>query len=692
MPNRLAHEKSPYLLQHAHNPVDWFPWGEEAFARARAENRLIFLSIGYATCHWCHVMERESFEDAETAQVLNELFVPIKLDREERPDVDQIYMKALHAVGQQGGWPLNMFLAPDLRPVTGGTYFPPTPAHGRPSFRQVLQSVAQAWEREPARLLEAAANLTTFLQPGEAGAGSLPDPTALSRAALSFGDNFDRYRGGFISNGPNKFPPSMALLFLLRSYERTREDQLLEIVETTLSHMVRGGIYDQLGGGLCRYSTDHDWLVPHFEKMLYDNALFAMALTEAYRVTRNERYRVWAMEVFAYLERDMTSAEGAFFSAEDADSEGEEGRFYVWTHGEFQDTLASAGFEQPEIRLLLKLWGVTARGNFEGRNILHETLTREEFCGASGVAAEDLNRLVGRARSALLGVRGKRIRPLLDDKVLTGWNALLISALAQASRAFQEAGMAVSAARAANFLWDRLRLSNGGLCRRFRDGEAKHQGTLSDYALFGSALVDLYRATFQPIYLERATEIAGQVSARFGAPDGGFFDSDVDVANLIVRTIDSYDGVEPSGNSAAARLFLSLARYGVAPAENYERSAGIVRRFSGAALEYPSAHPALLTVADAMAHPSVEVVVVGSGSGLGHAVAELNRLLGPEATLAVRPSGLPDEGSRTDEDVVPILEGRVEKYSGLTYYVCRDLACERPVGSLEETRELLLKR
>ena len=683
MSNRLLHEKSPYLLQHAHNPVDWYPWGDEAFARAREGNRLIFLSVGYATCHWCHVMERESFEDAETAALLNDLFVPIKLDREERPDVDQIYMRALQAVGQQGGWPLNMFLAPDLRPITGGTYFPPTPAHGRPSFRQVLSSVAQAWQNDPNKLLEAAANLTTFLQPGELASVALPNPAGLAAAGSAYKQNYDRFRGGFTSNGPNKFPPSMGLLFLLRCFEREKDPELLEIVENTLEHMKRGGIYDQLGGGLCRYSTDHDWLVPHFEKMLYDNSLFAMALSEAYRITRNAQYRTWALDVFAYLKRDMTSSEGAFFSAEDADSEGEEGRFYVWTHEEFQSALLSEGFVRAEVTLLLKFWGVSARGNFEGRNILNEQLTRAEFCGAVNMTVETLDSLVGRARGALLARRAERKRPLLDDKILTGWNALLVSALAQASRAFELPELAERGARAAEFLWQLLRSPEGGLFRRFREGEARHSGTLSDYALFGCALVDLYRADFQPRHLTRATEIAEQIVQRFTAPEGAYFDSDTEVQNLIVRTMDAYDGVEPSGNSSAARLFLGLARYGIAPAENHERAAAIVRRFGGAALEYPSAHPALLCVADSLAHPSVEVALVGPPGPVAASVSELNRILGPDATLAVAR----DNGD--GETSVPLLAGRDEKFGNMTYYVCRDLTCALPVASLGETKELL---
>ncbi len=683
MANRLATEKSPYLLQHAHNPVDWFPWGSEAFERAEQLNRPIFLSIGYATCHWGHVMERESFENGDVAALLNAHFVPIKVDREERPDVDQIYMRALHATGQHGGWPLNMFLAPDRRPITGGTYFPPQPAYGRPSFAQVLQSVAQAWERDRARLLEAATSLTAFLETGERATGGLPTPEQLLNATQGYERTFDAYRGGFLNNGPNKFPPSMGLLFLLRQYERSARPELLSIVETTLDHMKRGGIYDQVGGGLARYSTDHDWLVPHFEKMLYDNALFAMGLTEAYRLTQNDRYRTWALDVFEYVARDMTSTDGAFFSAEDADSEGEEGRFYVWTEAQFREALKEQ-VSREELGLLLKFWSVTARGNFEGANILHESLPRDEFCRAVGRTASDVEELAGRARAVLLTARSSRARPLRDDKVLTSWNALLISALCRASQAFDMPELARRAQRAAEFIWTVMRRTDGTLLRRFREGDARHLGTLADYALFGGALVDLYRSTFEPVHMERAAELATEIERRFATGDGAYYDADSEARDLIVRSVDAYDGVEPSGNSAAARLFLALSGYGIDAARNHERCAGVLRKFGRTALESPTAHPALLTVADSLASPGPEIIVVAAKGTEEASIGSLRQLLGPDGILAVA-SG-PGAGI---EQAVPLMEGRTAQFPERTFYVCRNQTCERPVGTLEEAAALV---
>ena len=452
-PNRLAQEKSPYLLQHAYNPVDWFPWGTEAFEKAKSEDKMIFLSIGYATCHWCHVMERESFENPDLAQKLNQKFVPIKVDREELPDVDQIYMKSLQAMGQQGGWPLNVFLTPDLRPVTGGTYFPPQPAFGRPSFGQVLDTISDVWQNNREKILESATALTDFLQStnratteGDVENVAPPGMMVSIKAVDLFFQSFDAYRGGFLTNGNNKFPPSMAILLLIRQYDRNQDKRCIQMVETTLSAMKRGGIYDQIGGGLCRYATDHDWLVPHFEKMLYDNALFISALVETYRVTGKQEYADWAEDCIEYIRRDMTDPSGAFYSAEDADSEGEEGKFYVWSEQEFLEVLEEAGIELEDRKKILRFWGLSARGNFEGKNILHVPVPPEEF-GVDDRFREKL----AKARKALLSRRSRRERPLRDDKVLTSWNGLMISALSLAGRVLDKPEYTLRARKAARF-------------------------------------------------------------------------------------------------------------------------------------------------------------------------------------------------------------------------------------------------
>ncbi|MBI3394918.1 MAG: thioredoxin domain-containing protein [Spirochaetia bacterium] len=685
-PNRLIEEKSPYLLQHAYNPVDWFPYGDAAFAKAASEDKLVLVSIGYATCHWCHVMERESFEDEDTARLLNDRFVAIKVDREERPDVDQIYMKALQATGQHGGWPLNMFVMPDRRPVAGGTYFPPVPTQGRPSFKQILDTLDEAWRSTRDKVVESAEALTGYVRSGPgAGAppnGSYPGAEALDAAAGHYERSFDAYRGGFLTNGPNKFPPSMGLLFLLRRYNAGRNARHLEIVERTLDAMKRGGIYDQVGGGLSRYSTDHDWLVPHFEKMLYDNALFALALVETYKTTQNDRYRAWALDVFDYLFRDMTSPDGAFYSAEDADSEGEEGKFYLWTSTEIQSVLSRAGILDEDIRRLMQFWGVTMRGNFEGRSILNEPIARDEFVRGVGMDVPSWDTLVLRARSVLLDERSKRIRPLRDDKILVSWNALAITALSRAACVFGEPKLAQHAVRAAEFIWNAM-YKDGTLYRRHRDGDARHFGTLADYAQLGCAYVDLYRATFNPVWLGRATELGTCITKYFEGP-GAYYDSSNQVNDVLTRMIDGYDGVEPSGNSAAARLFLMLASYGIASADNRARAEKIFSFFRENLAQYGTAYPAMLGALDRLLFPEVEFVVTeGDDDGNGvyaEMIAWIRTHADADAAVAGVKKGAGVPGS---DSLVPLLEGRLTAPK-TTAWVCRNFACELPAHSVKE--------
>ncbi len=690
--NRLIHEKSPYLLQHAHNPVDWWPWCDEAFEKAKREDKPVLLSIGYATCHWCHVMERESFEDEDTAATLNRLYVAIKVDREERPDVDQIYMRALQATGQHGGWPLNMFLTPDRLPMTGGTYFPPQPAYGRPSFIQILESIHGMWTNERQRLLDSANVLFDFLKQNQRDAEeNLPAESAFSAAYEHFSRHYDDYRGGFVVNGPNKFPPSMSLLFLLERYRRTGETRALAMVEGTLDHMKRGGIYDQIGGGLSRYSTDHDWLVPHFEKMLYDNALFAWALVECFRVTKNERYRGWALDVFEYVRRDMTAPDGAFYSAEDADSEGEEGKFYVWTLDEINQALKEAGVELDDRKLLLGFWGVTSRGNFEGKSILFEMQPREQFLAGVGRPAADFDRLLERARAGLRMARDKRVRPLRDDKTLTSWNALMITALAQAARAFDQPELATRAARAAEFIWSRMRDDKGRLLRRYRDGEARFDGGLADYALLGCAFLDLYRANFQPEHLARAAELARTVHEHFAAPGGAYYDSAGEKSDLIIRAMDAYDGVEPSGVSAAARLFYGLSLYGVDHLENRNRAESIFRYFGSSLETNGPSHSFSLYVYSHLRHGAPEIAVVAPekkvapDSETARILAWIGQNLDSEVAVAAASADAIAESAA----IVPLLQDRTLLNGGLAAYVCRERACERPVGDLSALQTLL---
>lgn len=681
-PNRLASEKSPYLLQHANNPVDWYPWGPEAFERARKEDRVIFLSIGYATCHWCHVMERESFEDSETAELMNQNFVAIKVDREERPDVDQIYMKALQASGQHGGWPLNMFLTPDLKPIAGGTYFPPEPAYGRPSFRQVLESIQSVWKSERHRIDASVQSLTEYLEKSastESATKPLPGREALNTAVEHYASIFDKLQGGFLSNGPNKFPPSMAILFLNERWRKTADPRLLEMSSVTLEHMKRGGIYDQLGGGLSRYSTDHDWLVPHFEKMLYDNALFLAALADTYQITGRPEFRTWAYDVISYLKTYMTSPEGAFYSAEDADSEGEEGKFYVWSMAELENILSNASISLEDRKRLYDFWGVSSRGNFEGKNILHERTGRKEFLSGSGKTEEEWDSFLTRAREILLDERNRRVRPLRDEKILLNWNALTIRALSRCSRIFEDATIQEMAQKAAVFIENKMKDSDGSMLRRYCDGEAKYRSTLEDLSLYGLACLELYRTSFDPDWLDRSVELADTILNEFSAPEGAFYDAAAS-PDLIIRSMDAYDGVEPSGNSASAPLFLQLSSYGYRPIEYRRAAEGIYRFFSESISTHGLAYPFLLTHLEALLDPGIEAAIVpGRDEIWKDGLYFLRKNLSADLTVAVK------SGKKNDP---PLLEGRSDLDGSTAFYICRNLACERPVKTMQELKAL----
>jgi len=516
--NKLVNEKSPYLLQHAHNPVDWHPWGTAAFEKAKVEDKMLLVSIGYATCHWCHVMERESFEDPDLAAYLNAHFVPVKVDREERPDVDKIYMDALHALGQQGGWPLNMFVTPEGKPVTGGTYFPPQPMYGRKSFRELLETLASIWKNERDKIFTTADQLTAHLQQKAVPASSEhPELSweAEEQTVTQFRESYDSLHGGFNQQAQNKFPPSMGLMLLLRYYKRTGDAHSLEMVEKTLQKMFAGGIYDQLGGGLSRYSTDYEWLVPHFEKMLYDNSLFVWALIETFQITKNPLYEIAVRDVLTYVERDMTSPEGAFFSAEDADSEGVEGKFYVWSKAEVLEIL---GTESGELACVY--WDITEHGNFEESSIPNRPRSDEDVAEQFRITPEKMHIKLRTVREKLMVIRSKRIRPLLDDKVLTSWNALMISAFARASRVFNDYDFEKMATRAADFIFNNLFDDSGRLLRRWRDGEARFPAYLCDHAQLAVACLDLYETTYDPQWFRKAAELSIDINRLFRNEDG----------------------------------------------------------------------------------------------------------------------------------------------------------------------------
>ncbi|TGM12247.1 thioredoxin domain-containing protein [Leptospira selangorensis] len=686
--NRLASEKSPYLLQHSTNPVDWFPWSEEAFVKAKSENKMIFLSIGYATCHWCHVMEKESFENETTAEVLNKDYVSIKVDREERPDVDRIYMDALHAMGQQGGWPLNMFLTPEGKPITGGTYFPPVPKYGRKSFTEVLGILIGLWKDKKEELLEASEDLTKHLKESEE-TKALTDTSELSAPGSEVFENgfllydrlYDPEYAGFKSNSVNKFPPSMGLSFLLRYHKSTGEPKALEMVEETLTAMKKGGIYDQIGGGLCRYSTDHHWLVPHFEKMLYDNSLFLEALVECYQAVGEEKYKDYAYDVIEYLHRDMRLQGGGIASAEDADSEGEEGLFYLWTKEEIREVCGQ------DSSLLDEFWNITEKGNFEEKNILHETF-RMNFSRLHGLEPSELEEIVSRNRKKLLEKRSSRIRPLRDDKILFSWNCLYIKALTKAAMAFGDGDLLREAEETYKFLENNLIREDGRLLRRFREGEARFLAYSTDYAEFVLASLYLFQAGKGFRYLENAVRYTEEAIRLFRSPSGVFFDSGIDGEALLRRTVDGYDGVEPSANSSFATAFVLLSKLGVVDSEKYLQYADLIFSYFKPEMEtYPMNYPYMLSALWLRKSPGRELAVVyTSQEELLPIWKGVGSLFLPETVLV----WANDKEAEENGEKFLLLRNR-NSGGGVKAYVCVGFHCELPVSDWASLRAKLVE-
>src|SRR5215208_7021631 len=598
MANRLAEETSPYLLQHKDNPVDWQPWDEEALSRAAGEDKPILLSIGYSACHWCHVMEHESFEDPEIARLMNESFVCIKVDREERPDVDDIYMEAVQGMTGQGGWPLTVFLDSEGVPFYGGTYFPPEPRQGMPSFKQVLEATAGAYRSQREELREAAARIRNSLAAvGRVEQSSEPlDRSILDRALSGLEAGFDRSNGGF--GGAPKFPPSITLEFLLAR-------GVTEPVSLTLDKMMHGGIYDQLGGGFARYSVDATWLVPHFEKMLYDNALLARVYLHGWQVTGNVRWLRVCEETLDWALREMRGPEGGFHSALDADSEGEEGRFYVWDEDEMREALGEAGLAGEATERVLGYWGVSAAGNFEGRNILHVPL---------GASAQQPAELVD-ARSALHAWRDRRVRPGLDDKRICSWNALMVTALADAGAALGRDDYLDAASACARFVSESMRDADGRLLRTWKNGEARLNAYLEDHGFLLEALLRLYEATLEVRWFDAARETADSMIERFADDErGGFFTTSNDHEELIARRKDVGDHPIPSGNSSAAYGLLRLAAL-TGERDYEERAVGTMRLFAPAASQHPDAFGHLLQAIDFQLSPVREVALVAPANG-----------------------------------------------------------------------------
>ncbi len=675
--NQLANEISPYLIQHAHNPVDWYPWGEAAFSKARAENKPIFLSIGYAACHWCHVMAHESFENEAVAAFLNEHFVSVKVDREERPDLDEIYMTAVQMMTRSGGWPLTVFLTPDLKPFYGGTYFPPADMHGRPGFMTALHSVQEAWHSRREKVVAGADELSAAVRAHVAlsasPAGAVTDG-ALNRAAESLKASFDPFEGGF---GPApKFPPSHALSFLLRRHARTGEARLLEMVTFTLDKMARGGLYDQLGGGFHRYSVDHRWLVPHFEKMLYDNALLALVYLEAYQVTGNPEYARVARETLDYVLRDLADPAGGFHSSEDADSEGEEGRFYLWGYDGLMGLLG-----EEDGLVFCAYYAVEPGGNFASpeagharENILHIERDPAETAREVAMTPEALEKTVARLRGVVRAAREKRARPGLDDKVLASWNGLMIAALAKGYQVLEEARYRDAAVGAAEFVLGTM-TAEGELLHTYRRGRAQGAGFLDDYAFLANGLVDLYEATFDPKWLRRAEDLAGRMIKRFWSEEGGAFHfTDGRDGSVLARSRPSFDGAEPSGNSMAALALLRLSAFLDQP--DYRAKAQRILDGSAAMIEgHPEGFMRLLCAAAGVLSPPREIAIVGALSDeRTQALLRVARMrFAPDTIVALMEPGAPDAAA------LALLEGKTPVEGAPGAYVCANYSCAAPV-------------
>jgi uncharacterized protein YyaL (SSP411 family) len=580
MSNRLAGETSPYLLQHAENPVDWYPWGAEAFERARAEDMPIFLSVGYSACHWCHVMEHESFDDPATALLLNTNYVPVKVDREERPDVDAVYMDAVHAVAGRGGWPMSVFLTPEGEPFYAGTYFPKDGRQGMPSFKEVLDRIASLWDTQRSEVLEAAARLTADMRRARdalsSGGGALPGAETLHEAAMRIAHEFDEDDGGW--GGPPKFPQAMTIEFLLRRYRQNDDGALMRMASETLDAMARGGIHDHLGGGFHRYATDLYWQVPHFEKMLTDNAMLADVYLTAWELTGRGDYRSVAIGTLDYLLREMADPAGGFYSAQDADTEGEEGRFFVWTPDEITAVLeGTPETGEDGTALFLDAYGVTAEGNFEGgRTVLHMPASTAEIAGRTGIGADELEVRLAAMRARLFEAREKRVRPARDDKVLGGWNGLALGALAHAARAFDHEGYRSAAERCGEFLLAEMLTPEGRMYRSWRDGRATLNGYLEDYANVADGMLELFETTGDDRWALAAAGLADAIIEHFSDPAGGFFDTSDDHEQLIIRPKVVQDGAVPSGGSMAASVLLRLAR-GSGEARYGEAALGALR-------------------------------------------------------------------------------------------------------------------
>lgn len=674
--NRLINETSPYLLQHAHNPVDWYPWGPEALERSRTEDKPILLSIGYSACHWCHVMEHESFENEDIAQLMNENFVCIKVDREERPDLDSIYMNAVQMMTGHGGWPMTMFLTPDLKPFYGGTYYPPVDRRGMPGFPRVLTAIVDSYKTRRTEITSSADAITAELNKSDRfiASNEMLTTEVLNEAFSTLAGNFDQTNGGF--GGAPKFPPSMTLMFLLRHHKRTKSPEALAIVETTLQKMAGGGMYDHLGGGFARYSVDARWLVPHFEKMLYDNALLTRIYLYAYQQTKNPLCRRVAEETLEYVIRDMTDRSGGFYSSEDADSEGVEGKFYVWTKDEVFDILG-----EPDGSVFCEFFDVTGEGNFEdGKSILNTPRSLEQFAKETGRSTEELSRTINSSRRKLFNARERRVRPGRDDKTLAAWNGLMLTAFAEAANILGRDDYRAVAIRNAEFITTEL-MRDGRLLRTYKSGHAKLNGYLEDYAYVIEGLLAVYESTFETRFFRQARALADTMIEKFwDEQDGGFYFTSSDHEALITRTKDYFDNATPSGNSTAAIALLKLGL--LSQEQEYSRRAvHILRALRPAMSRYPSAFGYLLSALDFYLSEPKEIALIGKldSHEVRSFVEEIYSRYLPNKVVAAS-----DPGNEEAAPAIRLLAGRPAVDGQATAYVCRNYTCLEPATSVED--------
>ncbi|MFO8020455.1 MAG: thioredoxin domain-containing protein [Promethearchaeia archaeon] len=689
-PNLLINESSPYLLQHAYNPVDWMPWGEEAFQKAKKEDKPIFLSIGYSTCHWCHVMAHESFEDLEVAELLNETFVPIKVDREERPDVDKTYMTVCHMMTRSGGWPLTIIMTPEKKPFFAGTYIPKKKRFGQPGLIELIERIQDLWKNNRDRALETSEEIALALENVTSESpGEVPDRKTLRNAISQLSTRYDEEYGGFGSTP--KFPTPHNIFFLLRMWKRTGNEELLKMVDHTLHAMRRGGVYDHIGYGFHRYSTDARWKLPHFEKMLYDNALLAIAYSEAYKETKNEMYAQTVREIFTYIFRDMTSPEGVFYSAEDADVEGEEGKYYIWKLEELEGLL-----NDQELNIAQEVYNLEEEGNFEeeatkektGQNILYMTQTYEDLASKLEIPVTQLKTELESIRKKLFTQREKREKPSKDDKILTDWNGLMIAALAKASQIFEDPSYLKVAQKAIDFILENLLTAEGRLMHRYRNGNANVGGFLDDYAFFIWGLIEMYEATFDVSNLKTALELNQTLIDEFWDDYiGGFFFTSKKSEKILTKQKEIYDSAIPSGNSVAMLNLLRLSLLTGNP-ELEEKAEYIARVFSESIRDNPVAHTQLLVAIDFALGPTFTLVISGDQSS-NNTQAFLDKIHSeflPNKALIYRPT---DMESPQIDSIASYVESFSKQNEQTTAYICVDKTCKPPTNDFEETLDLL---